>query len=646
VPNLLAMSFEGELAPSFDLRCLGPGRALPDGWGLGYYPGGEPSAVVLKEPAPPQGSIRSQLARAWEHLESSLFVLHIRSARWGANTDANTQPFVRSWGRRDWMMGHSGSLTRRPPDERGLFEPVGSTDTEQLFCTLLGRFAERGWKSLGEADLATVRDWLDVFDDDGGLTIALTDGRDLVVYADRDIEASLYLGNLAPPYEQVALGDADLAIDLTARGAKSVKGVIVASAPLDPIEWSGLPGPRSVAQRGEGSIELAGDRPVVEGDRAGGAAGPTRITWRPVPPGTLLAIRQGAVVASHGPRAQGPAAQLALLAPSVVRRAAQRALSPAPVRTYDVRHRTVYRYATPVERSTHLVRMTPRHDRMQALLAHHLTISVPGQSVEFEDVFDNRVRRLLVDTAWSEMVLEATSRVRITDVAPIDLRAARDRSTIPLVWMPWQRQIMAPFLLPPELPESQLQELTAYAMSFVKRNDFDLLDTLLDINATIFTEYAYRQGSTTVFTTPFEVYTRRRGVCQDFTNLFICLARLLGVPARYVCGYVYCGPPAGAAEGAVGNRSATDPAGAPVAIVGGADRSNPAQSEASHAWVQLYLPELGWKGFDPTNGILTQTEHIRVAVGRNYIDATPTSGTIYVGGGPETLEVDVDVRLA
>jgi hypothetical protein len=173
---------------------------------------------------------------------------------------------------------------------------------------------------------------------------------------------------------------------------------------------------------------------------------------------------------------------------------------------------------------------------------------------------------------------------------------------------------MAPYLLPPELPESQLDELTEYAMSFVKRNDFDLLDTLLDINATIFKEYAYRQGSTTVFTTAFEVYANRRGVCQDFTNLFICLARLLGVPARYVCGYVYCGP-----------RATSDAA-----------RANAVQSEASHAWVQLYLPEVGWKGFDPTNGILTQTEHVRVAVGRNYVDATPTSGTIYVGGGPET----------
>src|SRR5438552_5568534 len=131
MPNVLAMSFEGELAPSFDLRCLKPGRKPPDGWGIGYYPGGEPSASVLKEPAPPPGSIRSELVKAWEHLESSLFVLHIRTATWGANTDANTQPFVRSWGGREWLIGHAGSLSHRL--ELGAsprFEPVGATDTE------------------------------------------------------------------------------------------------------------------------------------------------------------------------------------------------------------------------------------------------------------------------------------------------------------------------------------------------------------------------------------------------------------------------------------------------------------------------------------------------------------------------------------
>src|SRR3954470_16479308 len=113
MPNLLAMSFEGELAPSFDLRCLHTGRHLPDGWGIGYYPGGEPSASVLKEPAPRAGSIRSELVKVWQHLESSIFVLHIRTATWGAISVANAQPFVRAHAGRDYFFGHSGSLRHR-----------------------------------------------------------------------------------------------------------------------------------------------------------------------------------------------------------------------------------------------------------------------------------------------------------------------------------------------------------------------------------------------------------------------------------------------------------------------------------------------------------------------------------------------------
>src|SRR5207245_2254517 len=145
-------------------------------------------------------------------------------------------------------------------------------------------------------------------------------------------------------------------------------------------------------------------------------------------------------------------------------------------------------------------------------------------------------------TPFTELAIQSDSVVDLLDTEPFRVRPLHYRSTIPLVWMPWQRQVLQPFLLPPELPESELQELTEYAMSFVERNDYDLLDTLLDLNTSIFREYEYRQGATTVFTTPFDVYANRRGVCQDFANLFICLARLLGVPARYTCGYLYTGP--------------------------------------------------------------------------------------------------------
>jgi transglutaminase-like putative cysteine protease/predicted glutamine amidotransferase len=576
MPNLLAMSFEGELAPSFDLRCLQPGRTLPDGWGIGYYPGGEPAATVLKEPAPPAGSIRSELVKAWEHLESSVFLLHVRRATWGAPTGANTQPFQRAWGRRDWLFAHSGSLQERPTlRPNPLFEAIGSTDTEAVLCDLLGRIAERGWSTLGDVDLDVLLGWFESLNALGSLTCVLTDGNDLVVHADRDpSDPGVWVREVRPPYGELRLGDDDLVVDLTSRGTKSRKGILVSSEPLS----------------------LVGE---PEG------------TWRRLPPGTLLTIRQGAARDERRPGGSAPQPSL----PGLRSRHLTRP-EPAPARLYDVVHRTTYRYERPVERSDHKFRLRPFHDQLQTVHGFELACSVDGAVRDYEDVFGNHTRKLSVDTPFAEMVVVARSRVEVLDTDPLSYRALRASTTIPLPWMPWQRQVLQPFLLPEELPESQLSELIEYASSFVARNDGDLIETLLDINETIHREYAYKQGVTTLATTPFETYSNRRGVCQDFTTLFICLCRLLSIPARYVCGYLYTGPKA----------------------------ANTAQAEASHAWAQVYVPEVGWRGFDPTNGVMTQTSHVRVAVGRSWRDATPTSGTIYVGGAGETLEVNVGVE--
>jgi transglutaminase-like putative cysteine protease/predicted glutamine amidotransferase len=573
MPNLLAMSFEGELAPSFDLRCLSQGEVPPDGWGIGYYPGGEPAAAVLKEPAPPSGSIRSELVKAWEHLEASIFLLHVRRATWGAISDANTQPFLRAWGRRDWLFAHAGSLRNRLELRAGApFEPVGGTDTELIFCEVLNRFAERGWRSLGDADPRTLHDWLFRLNENGNLTCVLTDGHDLAVYADRE-SAGIYLWEVLPPYDRLAFGDAELEVDLGKRGVKSRKGVVVSSHPL----------------------KVNGE------DRE----------WRAVPPGSLVMVRQGAIRQEVAPRVI-PEGHPTL--PGAGRRQMPRPARAEP-RRYRIVHRTAYRYEKPVERSSHVFKLVPAEDRLQRLLRHELRVSVEGPHRDYEDVFGNRARRMEVETPYTEMTITATSEVEVLDVDPLAYRPLRQRVQIPVVWMPWHQQVLQPFLLPPELAESELQELSEYAMSFAVRNDFDLIDTLLDLNQTIFREYRYTPGATTVFTTPFEVYVNRKGVCQDFTNLFMCLARLLGLPARYVCGYLWTGP----------------------------KNPNQRQAEASHAWAQVFLPEAGWKGFDPTNGILTQTEHVRVAVGRSYRDTAPTSGTIFVGGGGEELEVEVRV---
>jgi transglutaminase-like putative cysteine protease/predicted glutamine amidotransferase len=572
MPNLLAMSFEGELAPSVDLSCLRPGGTPPDGWGIGYYPAGEPSASVLKEPAPREGSIRNELVKTWEHLASNIFVLHLRRATWGGRSDANTQPFARAYAGREWLFAHAGSLRTRAAaiahDAR--FEPVGSTDTEALFCRLLEWIASNGWRSLDDVPLEALRSQLLTFNEEGSLGVVFTDGRDLCAFSDAHGQGSLFAWQILPPYREVAFGDTDLEIDLSKRGAVARKGVVIASDPLF----------------------ARGDAPPA---------------WRLLEPAELLVVRHGATRASL--RTDGASVEVA----ARLRPAGPLVAKPRHLR---ITHRTVYRYAKTVEHSTHMLRIVPAHDRTQTLRELHVTLSVDGDSCEYDDVFGNRARRVRLMTPYDELIIEARSRVTTLEVDPIGRRGPHARATIPLVWMPWQRHMLQPYLLPPELPESELLDLSEYAMRFVERNDFDLLDALLDINRTIFDEYTYVQGVTAVTTTPFEVYANRRGVCQDFANLFICLARMLGAPARYVCGYIFTGP----------------------------KHDNIRQSEASHAWAQVYLPEMGWVGFDPTNGCVTQTDHVRVAVGRNYLDATPTSGTIFVGGGHETLEVDVRVE--
>ena len=434
------MCFEGELAPSFDMRCLTDGPSLPDGWGLGYYPAGEPSASVLKEPAPSRRSIRGELVKAWEHLESSLFVLHVRTATWGSNTDANTQPFVKSWGGRDWMIGHAGSLVSRldeEPDPR--FEPIGATDTERVFCVLLGRIAARGWRSLGDADPRELHGWLLELNTRGTLDLVLCDGKSLLAYGDRS-KPGLHLAALLPPYAGLSFGDDDVQIDLTRRGSKQRKGCVISSEPL-----------------------------------AGGGA-PTALAWRPLAPGEMIVLRQGAVVGGALADEAGEADENGYAGPPrlstmALTRAERRRSTRKPPARLSIVHRTSYRYAHPVERSTHLLRLFPTHDRLQTLLESNVTVSVEGRAHDFDDAFGNRSRRILLETPYRDLTITSHSRVEALDSDP-----------------------------------------------------------------------------------------------------------------------------------------------------------------------------LGFGGLDPTNGVVTSTNHVRLAVGCGYRDATPTSGTIYVGGGGETLEVDVRVE--
>lgn len=287
----------------------------------------------------------------------------------------------------------------------------------------------------------------------------------------------------------------------------------------------------------------------------------------------------------------------------------------AAVRTLSVRHATRYTYDQPIERSVNKLKLRPIHDGKQRVIRYSLKVTPDVPIVEFEDVFGNWASRFEITEPYTELNIEMEAEVEVLDLDPFAFANLPIRPSYPLAWMPWERKMLEPYLNPVELPETQLEEIYQYAMSFVEANNYDLMETLFAMNLTLFRDYAYVPGSTNLETTPYEVLQNKKGVCQDFANLFLCMARVLNIPGRYVCGYVYTGN--------TGERRA--------------------QSDASHAWLQLYIPNIGWKAFDPTNGKLPQTDHIRVAYGRHYRDTTPTAGTLYSSAN-ESLNVDVEVK--
>jgi len=659
--RLLAMSFDSAASPSITLRALAESeeRDRPYGWGFAWYPDETPCALVVKDPTSIGENAMTKLLREWERFESTVFVCHLRGA---ARTiqEQDTHPFSRSFAGRDWVFAHNGDLLGDLEVSLPLtgpipaFEPVGRTDSEHAFCWLLEQMRNAGVRSIAEVGWERLNAWARTLDALGTCNFLLSDGTDLAVYHDEENYNGLVWTRLLPPHT-TSLATEDIVVDLGDAGDSGRTVVVFATAPLDGAEWTPMRGGQLVVVR-RGAF--------VWDSHADEAA--RRLMVSPLPPSTGVPRDRSAALPprdreqrEHGtqqparaadppapaaaPRPSSPRAPADPVAPSSSASIAAPRITPSPrvsapplpplepaprlalpagvldipgTRIVSVVHETLYNYDAAVERSTHLYRLRPVHDRAQQVLAQELSISSEDLRREYEDVFGNMTTRTEVERPYDQMHIRARAIVRISDLAQRDLHSPVRRSTIPLVWMPWQRQMMLPYLLPPELPETQLQELYEFALSFVERQDYDLVQTLLDINTTIYRDFVYESGATTLETTPFDVYVERKGVCQDFANLFICLARLLSIPARYRVGYIYTG----------------------------AKYENKVQSEASHAWVELYLPWRGWVGFDPTNGCLAGLDHVRVACGRNYRDATPTSGTIYKGGGFETLRVAVRVE--
>jgi len=286
---------------------------------------------------------------------------------------------------------------------------------------------------------------------------------------------------------------------------------------------------------------------------------------------------------------------------------------------YNIRHRTTYRYKSPVSVGDHVACLKPRSFEANRLLHSELEISPrPRTFSERIDYFGNTLCFFTVQERHDQLMVEARSTMAVT------AEPARDRQDSP----PWEESArpLAQDLSPAGLAAYQFQfespririrpEFAGYALeSFTPRRP--LREALLELTTRIYTDFRFDSKVTTVRTTVEEVFKKRRGVCQDFAHVQIACLRSINLAARYVSGYLRTYPPPGKPR-----------------LVG---------ADASHAWVSAYCRGLGWLDMDPTNNVAPSDGHVTLAWGRDYSDVSPLRGLI-LGGGAHTLDVAVDME--
>lgn len=287
-------------------------------------------------------------------------------------------------------------------------------------------------------------------------------------------------------------------------------------------------------------------------------------------------------------------------------------------RTYKVRHVTTYDYELPRSSAYERGRMTPRESPSQTVASSETLVEPDADVIsQHLDVYGNpsyyievrsphtRLRitkRSVVEVAWPRPDLERLNRWTVAEAA------ARIAET-------GDRVDRAEFLLPS--PQVALtDEVAAYGAAYLQP-DVPFGDAMLGLTKGIYRDFTYKNGATTVRTTLDELLDLRAGVCQDFAQLAIGCLRMVGLPARYVSGYIETQPPPG--------------------------KQKLEGSDASHAWTSVLVPDGTWLDLDPTNNHFADSRYIVSAWGRDFTDVSPLRGIVYGEKTASTLDVGVDV---
>ena len=263
-----------------------------------------------------------------------------------------------------------------------------------------------------------------------------------------------------------------------------------------------------------------------------------------------------------------------------------------------VDHKTVYRYQPPAKSVLQVLRLTPRSHEGQNVVRWRVSAEadVEVQLRRGEDALGNITQTAFIQGPVTELVLRVEGEVETWETQGI-VRGAAER-------------------FPPEayLRETHLTAPTPEIVAFAKAaggKEGDMIARLHRLMMAINGAMTFDAKPTQTTTTAAEAFALKRGVCQDFSHLFIAAARRMGAPARYVSGHL-------APEGEM------------------------VEQEAAHAWAEAYVPDLGWVGFDAANGLCPTASYVRIAIGLDYLGAAPVRGS-RTGGGSETMDVSLRV---
>jgi transglutaminase-like putative cysteine protease len=288
---------------------------------------------------------------------------------------------------------------------------------------------------------------------------------------------------------------------------------------------------------------------------------------------------------------------------------------------YQIFHDTHYHYDSPVSLAQQLAHLWPRPCAWQRCTARQLQISPDPTTRRDElDVFGNPLTRLAFERPHDELLVNASLTVEVLPRPELDFNQSPPwedtRHALTYSSQPLSPDILEACRYRFESPYVHLKRNFVEFSKSCFPPGRPLLWGVQALMEKIFSEFTFDAEATQVATPLVEVLERRRGVCQDFAHLMLACVRSRGLAARYISGYLLTQPPPGQPR-----------------LIG---------ADASHAWVSVFCPVLGWVDFDPTNNVQPALEHITLAWGRDFSDVSPLRGVI-LGGGNHDPEVRVTV---